>query len=322
MPAELIDKHPDNEDIYGEVVPDSDMQQSIKERGILQSLVLYVKDDGRYGIVAGHRRYVNGVAVGMSLFPAEIREYDSAEEVLVDLIHSNKHRTKTDKQINDEITRLRSALSKVKKQNSIANLKRGKTDGDFPTGSNEPVGKTNDEIAEKTGLSSSEVKRRTVVADPEYRARFLEELQALGANEELVQECRKQWIDVHRQCDIGDKMGGLSVSAAAKAVKELQKDFLELCPNYSPPKKAPTARKKKTPTKAGNAIQIPGELVQIDEDVDEFELAQSVGPDALIECGILNRGGLRVPAIRREAEVVAFDWDFLLKNSPAKTFVS
>lgn len=324
----LID-HPENESIYGVVTPDTDLVESIKERGILQPLrVMLRKGDYEsenffeYIIISGHRRKAASREAGIHWLPCEVVDYDSDEEVLIDLIHSNKHRIKTDKQINDEITRLRSALSQAKKQNSMANLKRGKNDGESPTASNEAVGKTDDQIAEKTGLSKSEIQRRTVVADPDYRSKFFEELLALGANEELVQECRKQWVDVHRQLDIGDKMGGLSVSAAAKAVKQLQKEFLELCPKYTPPKKATSARKKKVAGKGSKTMQIPGELMQIDEDVDEFELAQSVGPDSLIECGILNRGGLRVPAIRREDAVVAFDWDFLLKHSPAKTFVS
>ena len=146
-----IRDHPQNAEIYGETVPDPDLVESIKERGVLQACIVAPSTSG-YRMVSGHRRKAAAREAGLTHIPAEVRHYRGADEELIDLIHSNKHRKKTSKQVNDEVVRLKSALSKVTKANSVANLKRGNSEDGLPSGPIEPLGETNANIAEKTGL--------------------------------------------------------------------------------------------------------------------------------------------------------------------------
>ena len=302
-----IRDHPQNAEIYGETVPDPDLVESIKERGVLQACIVAPSTSG-YRMVSGHRRKAAAREAGLTHIPAEVRHYRGADEELIDLIHSNKHRKKTSKQVNDEVVRLKSALSKVTKANSVANLKRGNSEDGLPSGPIEPLGETNANIAEKTGLSQSEIKRRTMVCDPEYRKGFFDELRKLGGNNELVKECGQQWAAIHRTLDTDE----LAVSAAANQVKKLQKEFRELCPDYKPAK---TTAKKVPATKSA---VIKWADTTLDEDADEWVLAEVVDVERDVEAGILKRGSMHVPGFRIGNKVQYVEWAALLKVAKIK----
>ena len=89
---ELIDDFPDHP--Y-KVRDDEDMLQlaeSIKERGVLTPAVLRPKEDGRYEIVAGHRRKRACELAGLNTLRSEIKEL-SRDEAIIYMVDSNFQRS-------------------------------------------------------------------------------------------------------------------------------------------------------------------------------------------------------------------------------------
>lgn len=56
IPIELIDENPDNEGIFG-VKEISELAEAIRNYGFQGAIDVYRKEDGRYEIISGHRRY-------------------------------------------------------------------------------------------------------------------------------------------------------------------------------------------------------------------------------------------------------------------------
>lgn len=230
----LLHDHPVNESLYGPVVADQEMTQSIRERGVLQRLrvtPLGEEDVGAFRIISGHRRKVNAVAAGLEEVPCEVVYYDNAQDEIIDLVHSNKARQKTEAQKTAEVSRLRSALGEAAKALKNANL----SSKDSPMGDKSP--RTSEVIAEKLGVSKDEVKYRTMLADTDYREKFYEKLRGMGADEQIIEECATRWASIKRQQDIGE----LAITPAAKEVKALQKEMLSRC---APEKKRKGAKAK------------------------------------------------------------------------------
>ena len=296
----LLRDHPKNEEVYGPVLPDAELVESIKERGVLQPLIVVQREDELYDIIAGHRRKFAALEAGLDTVPCEVREYENEHEEQIDLAHSNKHRTKTQKQIDNEVIFLRSALSEATKARGFANLKQGNKRSKSPAGSNEPTGSTVEKIADMTGESVSSVKRRTMVCDTEYRKAFYEELRKLGANDELIKECSSQWSGITREYD----RNALKVSAAATKVKELKQEFLELCPGYKGEKKSKKKAVKKKPSKP----RVEFATLELNPDVDDEEFRE-VKEDE--KNGVTYGYWNNVPAIKHENKVLVLEWDKL-----------
>ena len=82
IPIELIDDFPDHP---FKVRMDEDMDQlveSIKERGLITPITLRPKEDGRYEVVAGHRRKKAGEIAGLSYVKADVREMSRDEAII------------------------------------------------------------------------------------------------------------------------------------------------------------------------------------------------------------------------------------------------
>lgn len=74
---------------------DEDMDQlvqSIKERGVLTAITLRPKEDGRYEIVAGHRRRKACELAGLETVRAEIKEM-TRDEAIILMVDSNYQRS-------------------------------------------------------------------------------------------------------------------------------------------------------------------------------------------------------------------------------------
>ena len=74
---------------------DDDMRaliESINNNGVIDPLILRVKEDGRYEIIAGHRRKKACEYLGIKEVPAETRRM-SREEATILMIESNLHRS-------------------------------------------------------------------------------------------------------------------------------------------------------------------------------------------------------------------------------------
>lgn len=68
-----------------------ELTRSIKENGILQPLTATVTDDGKYQLIAGHRRLIAAVKAGLSAVPVVIMD-KSREEVAVLAVIENLQR--------------------------------------------------------------------------------------------------------------------------------------------------------------------------------------------------------------------------------------
>ena len=91
IPIQFFDdfpKHPFN------VKMDAEMEvliESIREFGILTPLIARKKEDGRYEIVAGHRRKYAAKVIGLTELPVILREM-TRDEAVIAMVDSNLHR--------------------------------------------------------------------------------------------------------------------------------------------------------------------------------------------------------------------------------------
>ena len=92
IPIELIDDFPSHP---FKVKMDEDMENlvaSIKEQGLITSVILRPKDDGRYEMVSGHRRKEACLLAGLTTIKAEVREITQDEAIIL-MVDSNLQRT-------------------------------------------------------------------------------------------------------------------------------------------------------------------------------------------------------------------------------------
>lgn len=91
IPIQFFDdfpKHPFN------VKMDTEMEaliESIREFGILTPLIARKKEDGRYEIIAGHRRKYAAKVLGLTELPVILREM-TRDEAVIAMVDSNLHR--------------------------------------------------------------------------------------------------------------------------------------------------------------------------------------------------------------------------------------
>lgn len=92
LPIDQIDAFPDHP---FKVRDDEDMDQlveSIKENGLITPIIVRTKEDGRYEIIAGHRRTRACKLAGLDTVRAEIRDM-SRDEAIIMMVDSNLQRS-------------------------------------------------------------------------------------------------------------------------------------------------------------------------------------------------------------------------------------
>ena len=92
IPLSQIDDFPDHP---FKVKMDEDMDQlveSIKTRGVITPVTLRQKDDGRYEMIAGHRRKTACALAGLTTVKAEIRDL-TRDEAIILMVESNLQRS-------------------------------------------------------------------------------------------------------------------------------------------------------------------------------------------------------------------------------------
>lgn len=90
IPLELIDLNPDNEYLFG--YSDIDFLASeINENGFHGAIEVYAKSNGRYEIMAGHRRYLACQQNGAKTIPCIVSEETDPVKASAQLIMSNIH---------------------------------------------------------------------------------------------------------------------------------------------------------------------------------------------------------------------------------------
>ena len=149
IPLSEIDAFPDHP--Y-KVKEDEDMDQlvqSIKDNGILTPVTLRRKEDGRYEIVAGHRRKRACELAGIPTLRAEIKDLTRDEAVIL-MVESNYQRSKI--LPSEKAFAYKMRLEAMNRQGQRLDL------------TSVPVGpklgeRSNDALSKETGDSSSQIKR-------------------------------------------------------------------------------------------------------------------------------------------------------------------
>lgn len=86
--------HPLNKEIYGEENADPDLIESIRTKGILETLV--IRDDNV--ILSGHRRWLAAKALNLEKVPCRILSFSDPLDEEESLIEFNRQRRKTGSQ--------------------------------------------------------------------------------------------------------------------------------------------------------------------------------------------------------------------------------
>lgn len=149
IPLSEIDDFPDHP---FKVKEDEDMDQlvqSIKDNGILTPVTLRRKEDGRYEVVAGHRRKRACEIAGIPTLRAEIKDLTRDEAVIL-MVESNYQRSKI--LPSEKAFAYKMRLEAMKRQGQRLDL------------TSVPVGpklgeRSNDALSKETGDSSSQIKR-------------------------------------------------------------------------------------------------------------------------------------------------------------------
>jgi ParB family chromosome partitioning protein len=135
------------------VQADEDMERliaSIQESGVMVPVILRRKKEGRYQIIAGHRRCFACRQLQIEQIPAVIKDI-SEEEAVIWMVESNVQRTNL----------LPSEKAKAYQMKMEALIKQGKrTDLTEPMTSRHIVGKWQKETAEKVGIGSGDSGRK------------------------------------------------------------------------------------------------------------------------------------------------------------------
>lgn len=150
IPLSEIDDFPDHP---FQVRDDEDMFQlveSIRENGVMTPAVLRLKDDGRYEIVAGHRRKRACELAGLDTLRSEIKDL-SRDEAVVYMVESNFQRS----------TILPSEKGFAYKMRMEAMKRQGKrTDlTSSPLATKLGVGRSDIELSEQVGESKDQIRR-------------------------------------------------------------------------------------------------------------------------------------------------------------------
>lgn len=149
IPLSAIDDFPDHP---FKVKEDEDMDQlvqSIKDSGILTPVTLRRKEDGRYEVVAGHRRKRACELAGIPTLRAEIKDL-TRDEAAILMVESNYQRSKI--LPSEKAFAYKMRLEAMKRQGQRLDL------------TSVPVGpklgeRSNDALSKETGDSSSQIKR-------------------------------------------------------------------------------------------------------------------------------------------------------------------
>lgn len=88
LPVELLQPNPHNPRKHFDAGELEDLARSIREKGLLQPLVVRPKPDGHYEIVAGERRWRAAQQAGLHDLPAVIRELSDQETLEIALIEN------------------------------------------------------------------------------------------------------------------------------------------------------------------------------------------------------------------------------------------
>jgi len=103
IPIDDLSPHPDNLRIYGENPYVGDLVTSIKEHGILRSIII---DQDKH-IIDGVRRWTASKKLNMKTIPCEIKELENGDSAISAILTYNRYRQKNSRQIYNESRELK-----------------------------------------------------------------------------------------------------------------------------------------------------------------------------------------------------------------------
>lgn len=151
IPLDLIDDFPDHP---FHVRDDEDMLQlveSIKTNGVLTPAVLRQKEDGRYELVAGHRRKRACELAGLTTLRSEIKDL-TRDEAVVYMVESNFQRTTI--LPSEKAFAYKMRLEAMKRQAG-----RPSKENASPLATNSSRGRSDVELSEQVGESKDQIRR-------------------------------------------------------------------------------------------------------------------------------------------------------------------
>ena len=156
-PNELkANKH--NVSIYGDEKVDQSLLESIKQKGLLEPLV--IKDDNT--IISGHRRWIVLKSLGIDKVQCRIMTFNDDLDEKESLIEFNKQRVKNDKQLYNEIDALENIYFERAERTRLSNLKQNKTIERVESPTREKINKeetrTRSVIAENLNITQNHVR--------------------------------------------------------------------------------------------------------------------------------------------------------------------
>lgn len=166
LPFSLMDDYPGHPFRLYEGERKADMVDSIRQRGILQPLILRDKGNGRYNILSGHNRKYCGIEAGRDSGPVIIKKNLSDEEAWIYVVETNLiQRSFSDMSHSEKAAVLSLQHSKMfsqgKRNDILAEIKRlespheiskNLTSVEFRKSSN-----TRDTLAKEYGLTSNQI---------------------------------------------------------------------------------------------------------------------------------------------------------------------
>ena len=87
IPIEQIEPNPEQPRKRFEQGDLDDLAASIKEKGVIQPLIVRAMDNGRFQIVAGERRWRASQLANLHELPVVVRQFSDAEVLELSLIH-------------------------------------------------------------------------------------------------------------------------------------------------------------------------------------------------------------------------------------------
>lgn len=244
IPISMLREHPKNYELYGQTTVSAELVRSIRERGVLQPLIIReVEDEYRsvcYEIIAGHRRNLASSEAGLLTVPCTVKQYENDEEALADLLQSNIQRIKSRRELKNEFLlakqNARQLLQALRKQGRLSDSKYA---GLLPSTNVDGVVRVDDLVSQDLKISARQVEERTIVYDDEYLQKQLDKFQKSEAWTIAAEtEFYTAFMEVRNECEaetITDSAGAKKLKAL---VKSAQAQLLDAAGGVKTKKKA------------------------------------------------------------------------------------
>ncbi len=150
IPISMISDFPDHP--YKVLDDDSmaELVESIKIRGVIQPVIVRVKDDGNYEMVSGHRRKHACELAGLETIPCRVQDL-SRDEAVISMVDSNLQRETILPSEKAKAYKMR--LESMKRQGQRSDLTSS------PVATKLQTGRADDELAEIVGEGKDNIRR-------------------------------------------------------------------------------------------------------------------------------------------------------------------